>query len=84
MSAVFVVFLPAPDADAIHRNRDFAEDLDGVLRGPGHGNVIAPDDVEGEVLVATRARARGEVVRCIDRALRRHRLERTATVEGVR
>jgi hypothetical protein len=81
---VFVVILPAVDAAAIHRNRNFAEELDGALRGSGHGHVIDPDDVEDEVRVATSSRASGHVVLSIDRGLRSHGLERTATVEGVR
>lgn len=84
MSAMFVVTLPAPDATAIHRNRDFAEDLDGTLRDRGHGHVIEPDDVLDEVRVAASHRAGGHVAQSIDRVLRRHGLERTATVEGVR
>ncbi len=83
MSAVFVVILPVPDETAIHRNRNFAEDLDGVLRRAGHGRVLDPDDVQDEVRVAASARAGGHVVLSIDRALRSHGLERTATVEGV-
>jgi hypothetical protein len=81
---MFVVTLPAPDAAAIHRNRNFAEDLEATLRSDGHGNVIDPDDVAGEVRVAASPRARGQVMLSIDRALRSHGLERTATVEGVR
>jgi hypothetical protein len=81
---MFLVMLPAPDPTAVHRNRSFAEDLDGALRGPGHGHVIDPDDVQGDVRVAASPRAGGQVALGIDRALRRHGLERTAMVEGVR
>ena len=84
MNTVFVVSLPAPDTAAVHRNRNFVEDLDGVLRGSGHGHVIDPDDVQDEVRVTGSRRAGGHVVLSIDRALRSHGLERTATVEGVR
>ena len=81
---MFVVMLPAPDPAAVHRNRNFAEDLEATLRRLGHGHVIDPDDVQDEVRVAASPRARGHVASSIDRALRRHGLERTATVEGVR
>jgi hypothetical protein len=84
VSAMFVVTLPTPDATAVHRNRNFAEDLDRDLRAPGHGHVMDPDDVEDEVRVAASPRAGGHVALSIDRALRSHGLERTATVEGVR
>lgn len=80
---MFLVTLPAPDATAIHRNRNFAEDLEAALRRLGHGHVIDPDDVQDEVRVAASPRARGHVALSIDRALRRHGLERTGTVEGV-
>jgi hypothetical protein len=84
VNVVFVVILPAVDAAAIHRNRNFAEDLGAKLRRLGHGHVIDPDDVQDEVRVAASPRAGGHVASCFDRVLRRHGLERAATVEGVR
>jgi hypothetical protein len=56
VSAMFVVTLPAPDAAAIHRNRNFAEELEARLRRLGHGHVIDPDDVRDEIRIAASPR----------------------------